>query len=364
MPAALQTTPTALVWPLAHAALPDRFARLALANVQQPYPNKLDHTLNSAADLQSPRDLHPLFFGSYDWHSAVHMHWLMARLLRLGPANAAARDTAAWFTAQFTCDNVARELAYLQQPSTETFERTYGWAWLLKLQTELLALASEPDHADLLADHAAHAHQSAQAAQWASALQPLADAFADRFLAFLPQASHPIRAGTHANSAFGLLLALDYAQAMQHFALKKCITERAHRWFGKDQRYPAHYEPGGDDFLSGGLVEAALMRRVVDGCSFADWWDVFCPTRPSLQQWLTPVQPGNRADPKLSHLDGLNLSRAWCWRLLLPELPTELALLAQTAIDAHLAASLPQASSGHYVGTHWLASFAALALTD
>ena len=331
-----------------HRAVLAPFAALAQANITQEFPNKLDHTINSAADVQTPRALHPVFYGSYDWHSAVHMHWLLARLLRLYPDLDEAPQIAAVFDQHFSPANVQTEIDYLQQPSRATFERTYGWAWLLKLQTELWSLAP--------------AHPRAQA--WADALAPLADAFVQRYLQFLPLAQHPIRAGTHANSAFGLLFALDYAEQTQHLALRKLIVQKAHQWFGKDARYPAAYEPGSDDFLSGGLMEAVLMMRSVDACSYADWWAVFCPAPRELQNWLTPVTVSDRSDAKLAHLDGLNLSRAWCWRALKRELPDEFQSPADRAIKLHLAASLPHASAGHYVGTHWLASFAALALTE
>jgi hypothetical protein len=330
-----------------HEALP-KFAALALGNVLQEFPNKLDHTMSSAADVKAPRDLHPVFYGSYDWHSAVHMHWLLARLLRLHPDLSEAASIHVVFSDHFSPANIAVEVDYLKQPARATFERTYGWAWALKLQVELILLA-----------------ETLPAAKpWAAAMQPLADAFAERYLNFLPIAGFPIRAGTHANSAFGLLFALDYAEIIQHFALRKMIFEKANHWYGKDARYPAGYEPGGDDFLSGGLVEAVLMMRSVDGCSYADWWAVFCPAPQHLQHWLEPVAVRDRSDPKLSHLDGLNLSRAWCWRMLKRELPGDFQTLADDAIARHLDASLPQADAGHYVGTHWLASFAALALTE
>ncbi len=324
------------------------FAALALANIQQEFPNKLDHTMNSAADVKTPRQLHPVFYGSYDWHSAVHMHWLLARLMRLHPALPEAELIRAVFDAHFSPANVKAEVDYLSQPSRTTFERTYGWAWLLKLQTELLTLADQLPRAKV----------------WADALQPLANAFTDRYLQFLPIAQFPIRVGTHPNSAFGLLFALDYAEKTQHFALRKLIFAKAHAWYGKDARYPAAYEPGSDDFLSGGLIEAALMMRCIDGCGYADWWAVFCPAPHELQNWLEPVAVSDRSDPKLAHLDGLNLSRAWCWRLLKRELPDDFQKPAGDAIERHLNASLPHAGAGHYVGTHWLASFAALALTE
>lgn len=324
------------------------FARVALANIAQEYPNKLDHVLNDASDLRSPRALHPVFYGSYDWHSCVHMHWLLARLLRLFPELPEAASIQSAFDSHFKAEHVAAEIAYLQQPANGTFERTYGWAWLLKLQAELIALTDTVP----------------RAVAWRDALRPLADGFVERYLQFLPVAPYPIRSGTHANSAFGLLFALDYADRTQHIALRKLIAAKTNAWFGRDRRYPAAYEPGGEDFLSAGLMEAVLMLRVLDGCSFADWWQVFCPPPHDLAVWLTPAIVSERHDPKLAHLDGLNLSRAWCWTMLAPELPSSLQAPVSRAIDAHLAASLPVATNGEYASTHWLASFALLALTQ
>lgn len=323
------------------------FARVALANIAQEFPNKPEHVLNHAADLRAPRSLHPAFYGSYDWHSSVHMHWLLARLLRCFPNLPEAAQIRSSFDRHLTTAHIAVEIAYLREPSRQSFERTYGWAWLLKLQTELIALADT--------DHAAHA--------WRDALQPLAELLVERYLQFLPRAHFPIRSGTHANSAFGLLFALDYAQQVQHIALRKEIAAKANAWFAHDRRYPAAYEPGGDDFLSGGLMEATLMLRVLDGCDYADWWQQFCPAPPELGTWFAPVAVSDRSDPKLAHLDGLNLSRAWCWKMIREELPPPLRALVDNAIDAHLSASLPFALHGDYAGTHWLASFALLVLT-
>lgn len=334
--------------PTADPALTSRFARVALANIEREYPNKLDHVLSEASDVRDPRDLHPLFFGSFDWHSCVHMHWTLARLLRAFPALPEAADIRTAFTRRFTEANVAAEIAYLQRPASQSFERTYGWAWMLKLQAELIAF-SQTD---------------GPAATWCATLAPLADVFVERYLQSLPLARYPIRSGTHANSAFGLLFALDYAESIQHFALRKMIEGKVNSWFGRDRRYPAAYEPSGEDFLSPGLLEAALMMRIVDDCSYADWWQVFCPSRQDLQVWLTPVAVSDRSDPKLAHLDGLNLSRAWCWRMLEKQLPPDLRPIALTAIETHLSASLPYAAHGDYAGTHWLASFALLALTE
>jgi len=338
-----------------HASLPTldaetaaRLARVALANVGTDFPFHLTHLARDAADLAPPSVLHPVFHGSYDWHSCVHMHWTLARCLRRFPAGAFAASAGAHFDARLTAGAVAQELAYVSAPGRASFERPYGWGWLLKLQAELVALADARP----------------AAARWRDALAPLAQHFADRFVEHLPRADYPVRAGTHGNTAFALRLALDYAQAVQHRALAQAVGERAHRWFGADRRYPAGYEPSGDDFLSGGLTEAWLMLRVLDGCDFADWWQAFAPDADGLVRWLAPAAVSDAADPKIVHLHGLNLSRAACWRALRPALPSQLQAPVAQAIEAHFARSLPAAIAGHYVGTHWLASFALLALDE
>jgi hypothetical protein len=324
------------------------FARVALENVVRRYPYKVDHMMTGPDDLSAPAELHPVFGGSYDWHSSVHMHWLLIRLLELWPDLAEAPRIRATLDAQLQPAAIETELAYFRRPSSRTFERPYGWGWMLRLQAELLTAArTDP-----------------QALRWADACAPLAAHIADQLLSYLDVADFPVRTGTHFNSAFALVMALAYARADQHIALRRAIVRRAHRWFGHDQRYPARYEPGGDEFLSGGLVEAVLMHAVMDGCAFAEWWEVFAPGKAELANWLTPVEVADRSDPKMSHLDGLNLSRAWCWRMLEPALPEPLRPLAIRAWSDHLEASLPQAAGGHYVATHWLASFAVLALAE
>jgi hypothetical protein len=326
--------------------LAERWVEVALRNVGSPYPYKLDQLLNADADALPPRTLHPAFWGSYDWHSCVHMHWTLTRLLRRFPGHRLAAATEGHLLARLTEGAVGGELRSLERPGHASFERPYGWGWLLKLAAELERLAQERPAA------AAPAH----------AIAPLATAIADRFVDYLPRLDHPTRAGTHANTAFALLLALDYAELRQHRALVTLIGQRAERWFGRDRRYPADYEPGGEDFLSPGLVEAALVRRTVDGCSFADWWLQFEPEPAALMRWMTPVRVSDPHDPRIVHLHGLNLSRSWCWRQLQADLPAPLAAPVRAAIDAHLAASLPAATEGDYVATHWLASFALLAL--
>ncbi|WP_342052588.1 MULTISPECIES: DUF2891 domain-containing protein [unclassified Cupriavidus] len=325
-----------------------RFARVALDNVVRRYPYKVDHLMTGPDDIAEPVAMHPVFYGSYDWHSSVHMHWLLVRVLALRPTLDIATEIRATLDAQLRPDAIATELAYFEHGGASTFERPYGWAWVLRLQAELHTLAaSDP-----------------QARRWADACAPLATYLAQRLIDYLDIADFPIRAGTHANSAFALIMAWSYANTDSHPALKRAIVRRAHRWFGHDQRYPARYEPGGDEFLSGGMTEAVLMRYVLDGCEFDEWWGLFAPTQADLATWMTPVMVSDRSDPKLSHLDGLNLSRAWCWRLLAPALPEPMQPLAVRAWSAHLEASLSQAADGHYVATHWLASFALLALAD
>lgn len=334
--------------PALDASTASAFAQVALENILRPYPYRVDHMMMGDGDLAAPRALHPVYFGSYDWHSSVHMHWLLVRLLACRPDLAEAGAIRATLDLQWRPEAIATELAYFQRPGASTFERPYGWAWILRLQAELRTFAGADD----------------QVGRWARDCAPLASYLAERLIHYLDIADFPVRTGTHYNSAFALGLADGYARVEVHHALRRAIARRARRWFGHDQRYPARYEPGGDEFLSGGLTEAVLMRRVLDDGAFADWWEMFVPAQADLATWLTPVVVADRSDPKLSHLDGLNLSRAWCWRLLGPALPDPLRGKAAAAWADHLMASLPQAVSGDYVGTHWLASFAALALTD
>ncbi len=324
----------------------DRLAATALANVGADYPFHLMHLAHADDEILPPRVLHPLFRGAYDWHSCVHMHWTLARCLRLHPQGGIAASIAAHFESRFTTDAVAGECAYFSAPGRGTFERPYGWGWLLLLAVELEDLAA----------------QQPAATAWREALAPLTALIAGRLLAWLPRAGFPVRAGTHGNSAFGLLLALQYARR-HHSALASSIEDRACRWFADDHRYPADYEPGGDDFLSGGLCEALLMARLLPAERWTSWWTSFTPTEPALRSWLSAVSVTDPSDAKIVHLHGLNLSRAWCWRQLLPLLPASLQPIAAQAAAEQMRASLAAATEGDYVGTHWLASFALLAIT-
>ena len=324
------------------------FAAIALANVAREYPNKPDHVLASAADVRTPRELHPAFYGSYDWHSCVHMHWLLARLWRRCPQLAERDAIAATFDAHLTLETIAAECAYLVRPDARSFERTYGWAWLLKLATEL--------------NEAVDPH----AKRWSRALAPLAAAFVDRYRNYLPKANYPIRYGVHANSAFGVAFALDYARSIANRGLEALCVATARDWFANDVGAPAAWEPSGADFLSPVLMEANLMRRVFDADAFAVWLARFLPgiSRGEPQTLFMPPVVSDRLDAQIVHLDGLSLTRAWCFRGIADALPLGDARIGRLsrAADAHLAAGLAGMADADYLGSHWLASFAALAL--
>ncbi len=325
------------------------FASLALKCIQKEYPNKLDHTNNDKDDVRSPRDLHPAFYGCFDWHSTVHGHWMLVHLLKLFPNLPEGKQIRAALNANLSEQNIAGEVAYLKQQNRASFERTYGWAWLLKLAEELRGW-DDPD-----------------GKRWSANLQPLADGFVEKYLAFLPKQNYPIRTGVHPNTAFGLAFALDYARAAGDKKLEALIVERSRTYYAKDVNYPASWEPGGEDFFSPALMEADLMRRVLPQREFAAWFQRFIPgiVRNQPTQLLQPAVVTDRTDPKLVHLDGLNLSRAWCMRsiaTILPKNDRTRRILAQSAV-AHANAALPYIASGNYEGEHWLASFAVYLLT-
>ena len=316
------------------------FARIALGHVAREYPHKLDHVMGSDADALAPRVLHPIFFGSFDWHSCVHGWWSLLTLRRLFRRNAEAADIATLADASFTPDKVAAELAYLERPMAAGFERPYGWGWLLYLHLEASRHRDRP---------------------WADRLEPLARAFAARFEPYLTKLTYPIRVGTHFNSAFALILALEWAE---QFDTGLAATIRA--WtvekFADDRGCQA-WEPGGDEFLSPALIEALCMARVLPPEQFETWFAGFLPRLADGEPatLFTPAAVSDRSDGKIAHLDGLNLSRAWCWRELAPALQGGTGMLAAQAADQHLAAALPHLA-GDYMGEHWLVSFALLAM--
>ena len=321
--------------------LASRFARVALGHVTREWPNKLDHVMAGEGDVKRPRALHPIFYGSFDWHSCVHGHWLLARVLRRFPDLPETKEIKALLDSQFTPEKVAGEVAYLMKPQTRGFERPYGWAWLLMLQGELLSQNEN---------------------RWASALQPLADAFAERFFAFLPLATYPVRAGAHGNTAFALLLAQDYARVAKDDRLLALLREKAKQWYGGDADCQC-WEPSQDDFLSPALIEAACMHAALPANEFRSWFARFLPdaAKGEPNVLFTPATVTDRTDGKIAHLDGLNLSRAWCWRLILDGLESSARTRTEDAIARHIASSIDHVA-GDYMGEHWLSTFAALAL--
>jgi hypothetical protein len=322
------------------ADLAARFARIALSHVTREYPYKLDHVLLADADARPPRELHPIFFGSFDWHSCVHGWWTLLTLRRLFPDNDEATAIAHLANASFTPDKVAAELAYLDRPMSAGFERPYGWGWLLHLHLE------------------ASRHEDRG---WADELEPLAGAFADRFKAYLGKLTYPIRVGTHFNTCFALILAKEWADAFDT-ELAKAIQGWAISKFTNDRDCQA-WEPGGDEFLSPALIEALCMARALPDGEFAAWFAAFLPrvAEREPRTLFVPVTVSDRSDGKIAHLDGLNLSRAWCWRAIAMLLPDAEQEVAEAASDDHLTVAMPHVA-GDYMGEHWLASFALLAL--
>jgi hypothetical protein len=323
------------------APLASHVAGLALRHVAREWPFKPDHVLGGPEDLRTPRALHPVFWGSFDWHSCVHGFWMLARLLRRFPTLPEAAAIRAVFDARLTPAAVAGEVAYLARPLARGFERPYGWAWLLKLAAELEALEQD---------------------RWSRTLRPLADAFIACFHDWLPRADYPVRAGTHGNTAFALALAHDGADA----PLRALLRAKALAWYAEDADCQA-WEPGGEDFLSPALIEAECLRRMLPAASFLAWFDAFLP-RIAQRQPATlfrPARVADRTDGKIVHLDGVNLARAWCWRALATALPEgdPRRAVALEAAATHAAAGLPHVA-GDYMGEHWLASFAVLALDE
>jgi len=320
------------------AAMASNMARIALGHVAREYPHKLDHVMTADADASTPRQLHPIFFGSFDWHSCVHGWWTLLTLERLFPNIPERPAIGELADSSFTAEKVGIELAYLDRPSSRGFERPYGWAWLLYLHLE------------------ATRHER----NWGANLEPLARAFADRFGAYLEVLTYPIRVGTHFNTAFALTLSLEWAEAFDP-PLAHQIRDRARHWYGVDRDCQA-WEPGGDEFLSSALTEALCMARA-EPALFPHWFGQFLPrvTAREPASLFTPAIVSDRSDGKIAHLDGTNLSRAWCWRSIAPLLPPAQRAVADGAAAEHLAAALPHIS-GDYMGEHWLASFALLAL--
>ena len=314
-----------------------RFARLALDCVHKEYPNKIAHSLNSDADVRPPRELTPAFYGCYDWHSSVHGHWLLARLVRLRPHASFAAEARQALSQSLTPANIAQEAKYLNTEGRTSFERPYGLAWLLQLTAEL-AEFDDPD-----------------ARRWSTALVPLEHAVTARLSQWLPKLQHPIRAGEHNNTAFSIGLMLDYARISANTDFGKLVESRARDYYLKDRACPLSYEPSGEDFLSPCLAEADVVRRILPSAEFAPWLTAFLP---KIDLEVTRVI--DPSDGKLYHLAGLNLSRAWMLEGILSKLPgSDTRRKPFTALAEKLkAAGLESIKSEHYEGGHWLGSFA------
>jgi hypothetical protein len=334
------------------AGVVEAFAELALGSIHREYPYHLVHVVRDDADLRPPRELTPAFYGAFDWHSAVHGHWCLVRLLRRhGEASFAGRAEAA-LEADLTPERLAREAAYVGAPGREGFERPYGLAWLLQLAAEL------------------REWDDARAKRWHRALVPLETLAAERLATWLPKLRWPVRSGEHSQTAFALGLALDWAAVAGDDRFAALARARALDWFAADAGAPIAWEPSGQDFLSPVLGEADLMRRVIPATDFARWLTSFLPDleTPAAARWLTPVSPSDRADGKLAHLDGLNLSRAWMLEGIVAALhraggeePRAQVLAAAAA--RHRATGIAGATGEHYAGAHWLGSFAAYLVT-
>jgi hypothetical protein len=327
-----------------------RFADLALACVHREYPNKISHVLNSDADAKPPRQLTPAFYGCYDWHSAVHAHWLLARLARTFPDAPFASSARAALAKSLTTDNIAVEVAYMRGAGRASFERPYGLAWLLQLAAELRQWDGK------------------YATGWSAALAPLEAAAVERLRTWLPKLSHPVRIGEHAQSAFSVGLILDWARVAKHGEMTRLLESRIRAFYERDRDCPIDYEPSGEDFLSPCLAEADAMRRVMSGDAFARWLATFLPSIPTSKQgtWLTPAVVTDPTDPKLAHLDGLNLSRAWMLEGIARALPrndSRVPALERIAA-AHRDAGLRSVTGEHYEGGHWLGTFAVYLVTE
>lgn len=327
----------------------ERFARLALACVHKEYPNKISHSLNSDADVAPPRKLTPAFYGCYDWHSSVHGHWLLARLVRTysnAPFAPAAREA---LRQSLTADNIAQEAAYLRAEGRASFERPYGLAWFLQLVTEL------------------REWDDPQAREMAANLRPLEEAALLRLNDWLPKLSYPVRIGEHAQTAFALGLLLDYARATGNTKFTNLLESKARQFYLADKNCPLSYEPSGEDFLSPCLGEADVMRRVLPSAEFARWLRTFLPriASPGKAAWLKPVVSPDPSDPKLAHLDGLNLSRAWMLEGIAAGLPKsdKRVPVIMAAAEEHKRAGLTAVTGEHYEGGHWLGSFAVYLVT-
>jgi hypothetical protein len=324
-----------------------QLAQLALAGIEREYPNKPANVMASEKDVLSPKQMHPAFYGCFDWHSSVHGHWMLVKLLKSNPRHAAATFSREVLSRSLTVDNLIAEAKYFDHPENKSFERMYGWAWFLTLTAEL------------------HNWDDPQAKQWRVAVQPLETKVVELTKAYLPRLTYPIRTGVHPDVAFALGQIHDYATIVKNEELKKLIAQRAMDYYGEDRNYNTAYEPSGEDFFSPALNEADLMRRILSKEEFAKWLTSFLPDLKAGAncRLLTPVEVSDVTDGKLVHLAGLNLSRAWCMRGIASHLAENdpRKTLLESSYRDHLQAGMRYVFSGHYEGEHWLGTFVAYA---
>ena len=330
--------------PKLHLEEANKLAALPLDCVGVEYPNKLGQTLGDATDLKSPKELHPTFYGCFDWHSAVHGHWSLVSLLRQFPNLERKKEAEEWLLKSISEENITQEVTYFRGKHNTSYERTYGWAWVLKLAEELKRW------------------DAPIARELEQNMQPLTDLMVEKYLDFLPKLNYPIRVGEHTNTAFGLSFAYDYAVKANHTQLQNAIEQRAKDFYNKDVGCPLTWEPSGFDFLSPCLEEAALMKRVLSKEAFITWIDQFLPQLKEADFNMPVGKVSDRSDGKLVHLDGVNFSRAWSLNYIAQDLP-EFAHLKQVAVD-HINNSLPNIVGDSYEGGHWLGSFAIYALNS
>lgn len=322
----------------------ERLAELPINCVTVEYPNKLNQTIGSDEDLQSPKALHPSFYGCFDWHSSVHGHWSLVSLLKQFPEMEQANTMKTLLLDNISSENIEQEVAYFYGEHNKNYERTYGWAWLLKLAEEL------------------HTWNDPTARILEQNLQPLTDLIVEKYLEFLPKLNYPIRVGEHTNTAFGLTFAWDYAHTVKHTVLQTAIETRAKEFYLKDADCPMSWEPSGYDFLSPCLQEAAIMKRVLPKEEFITWFEAFLPELKEKNYELAVGEVSDRTDGKLVHLDGVNFSRAWALYTIIEDLPEYNHL--KNVANEHINYSLPNIVGDSYEGGHWLGSFAIYALNS
>ncbi|MBN2134223.1 MAG: DUF2891 domain-containing protein [Acidobacteria bacterium] len=322
------------------------FSKLALKCIHKEYPNHPSHVLNSEQENWTPKEMHPAFYGCFDWHSSVHGHWMLVKLLKKFPNIRNNEEIRKALAADLTKENILQETAYMNQPNRKSFERTYGWAWFLKLVEEL------------------HTWDDPDGKTWRENMKPLEEEIVNKYTDFLPKQTYPIRTGVHPNTAFGIAFALDYAKTVNNEKFANLLIATSIRYYQNDKYYSPEWEPGGEDFFSPGLLEADLMRRVLNSDQYWKWFTTFLHKKPD--KLLTPAIVGDRSDPKIVHLDGLNLSRAWCFYGIVRHLilTGEGRKIFVGAADLHLKDALANITSGNYEGEHWLASFAVYALSE